>query len=147
MESANMILRDQYHTKHAKLYWASQELEKKAWSQFRVQQEADVLDFILTLSNDPRSRGSAWEAHIHQLIQTCGVRGTLKTLDTDSTTHNFTLRYPKACFFQTFEQIDESAQYWQPVSRRHATCEAYIPNDGLILQMTVSEAYNQYERT
>jgi hypothetical protein len=137
----NMSLTDRYHTKHAKFYWASQELEMKAWGQFRHQQEADVIDFISTLSNDPGSRGKAWEAHIHHLIQTCGVRGTLKNLGTGSTTKHFTLHCPKASFFQTFEQIDGSAQYWQPVSKRHATCDEYIPNDGIMLQMTVGEQH------
>jgi hypothetical protein len=138
---SHLTLTERYHTKNAKFYWASEELEKKAWAQFRYQQEADVVNFIMTVSNDPRSRGHTWEAYIHHCIQTSGIRGTLKNLGTGSTRENFTLRCGKAGFFQTFDQIDNSAQYWQPVSKRHPTCDAYIVSDGIMLQMTVGQQH------
>ena len=45
--------------------------------QFRESQEADVLDFIQSLSNESTLRGEAREAGIHHLIQCIGIQVTL----------------------------------------------------------------------
>jgi hypothetical protein len=42
-------------------------------------------------------------------------------------------------FFDEFADIDDSAQYWRPTSRKHRACDGYIPEQGIMLQMTVGE--------
>ena len=56
-------------------------LERKAWKHFRRQQEAEVIEYISTLNNDPFARGRPWEEHIHQLIETSGLEGTLRNIN------------------------------------------------------------------
>ena len=74
-----MTLKNRYNAKKAKYYWASEILERKAWRHFRRQQEAEVIEYISTLNNDPAARGKPWEEHIHQLIETSGLEGILRT--------------------------------------------------------------------
>lgn len=39
--------------------------------------------------------------------------------------------------FETYKEIDDSAQYWRPTSKVHSTCDAYIPEKGIVLQMMI----------
>ena len=115
-------------------------LERKAWRHFRRQQEAEVIEYISTLNNDPVARGKPWEEHIHQLIETTGLEGTLRNLETDEE-DEYILRPRLTSFFDEFDDIDESAQYWRPTSRKHPSCDGYIPGQGIMLQMTVGKEH------
>lgn len=140
-EINQLTLTDRYHAKEAKYYWASDILERKAWRYFRRQQEAEVIEYISTLNNDPVVRGKPWEEHIHQLIETTGLQGTLRNLETDEE-HEFILRPRLTSFFDEFGDIDDSAQYWRPTSRKHPACDDYISEQGIMLQMTVGEEHS-----
>ena len=140
-ETDELNLRDRYDGETAKYYWASEMLERKAWRHLRRQQEAEVIEYISTLNNDPVARGKPWEEHIHQLIETSGLEGTLRNLETDEE-HQFILRPRFTSFFDKFEDVDDSAQYWRPTSRKHPTCDGYIPEQGIMLQMTIGEEHN-----
>ena len=87
-EDENTTLLDKYQ-RNSVLWWATPVLEQRAWVQFRESQEADVLDFIQSLRNESTSRGKAWEAEIHHLIQCVGIQGTLRNLETDEVIKRF----------------------------------------------------------
>ena len=93
------------------------------WMQFRESQEADVLDFIQSLSNESTSRGKAWEAEIHHLIQCIGIQGTLRNLETGEVIKDFAISRSSGALFHNFENINITADYWRPVSpiHKHAT--------------------------
>ena len=139
-ETHQLTLKNRYNAKKAKYYWASEILERKAWRHFRRQQEAEVIEYISTLNNDPAARGKPWEEHIHQLIETSGLEGILRNLETDEQ-RQFILRPRFTSFFDEFDDIDDSAQYWRPTSRKYPTCDGYIPEQGIMLQMTVGEEH------
>jgi hypothetical protein len=120
-------------------WWATETMERRAWAQFRNQEESKVINFIETLSNDSASRGRAWEAQIQHLIQTSGIRGTLRNLETGELTEEYGINSQTTAFFENFDEIDSSAEYWRPVSPTHKTCDGYIPGAGLFLQMTVGK--------
>ena len=136
-ETNQLTLKNRYSAKKAKYYWASEMLERKAWRHFRRQQEAEVIEYISNLNNDPAVRRKPWEEHIHQLIETSGLEGTLRNLETDEQ-HQFILRPRLISFFDEFADINDSAQYWRP---KHPTCDGYIPGQGIMLQMTVGEEH------
>ena len=140
-ETNQLTLTDRYNAKRAKYYWASEMLERKAWRHFRRQQEAEVIEYISTLNNDPVARGKPWEEHIHQLIETTGLEGTLRNLETDEE-DDYILRPRLTSFFDEFDDIDDSAQYWRPTSRKHPTCDGYIPGQGIMLQITVGKEHS-----
>jgi hypothetical protein len=140
-ESKALPLLQRYNAKNARYYWASEAIERKAWEKFRHEKEADVLDYVLTLNNDPTARGKVLEEQIHKLIQTCGIQGTLREILTDKVVEPFLLRSSNTRFFQDFNEIDDSAQYWRPTSKRHPTCDAYFPESGVMLQMTIGQKH------
>jgi hypothetical protein len=51
----------------------------------------------------------------------------------------YCIDHKTTAFFQHFNEIDSSAEYWRPVSQNHKTCDRYIPGAGLLLQMTVGK--------
>ena len=110
----NPSLVDKYDAMNAKYYWATKALETRAWARFGRQQEEEVLDFILTKTNDPASRGNAWEPYIHLLIESEGLKGTLRNLGSTDSEQLFSLKRGKVTFFKHFNEIDDSAQYWRP---------------------------------
>jgi hypothetical protein len=139
-EDENTTLLDKYQ-RNSVFWWATPILEQRAWMQFRESQEADVLDFIQTLSNDPASRGKAWEAEIHHLIQCVGIQGTLRNLETGEVIKDYAISRSSGALFQNFEDINRTADYWRPVSPIHKTCDSYKPSDGLMFQMTVGKTH------
>ena len=68
-EDENTTLLDKYR-RNSVFWWATPVLEQR---NFRESQEADVLNFIQTLSNKSTSRGEAWEAEIHHIIHCVGI--------------------------------------------------------------------------
>jgi hypothetical protein len=134
-EVDKMILLDHYNSLNARYYWASEALERKAWATFRNEKEADVVDYVLKLNNDPVSRGKTWEKQIHTRIQSSGVRRPLRNLHTDEVTDDLFLHSSNTRFFQDLNEIDKSAQYWRPTSKRHPTCDGYLLEKGIMLQM------------
>jgi len=50
-EADKMTLLDRYDSSNARYYWASEALERKAWAAFRNEKEADVLDYVLTMTH------------------------------------------------------------------------------------------------
>ena len=141
-EADKMTLLDRYDSSNARYYWASEALERKAWATFRNEKEADVVDYVLTLNNDPVSRGKVWEEQIHTRIQSSGLRGPLRNLHTDEVTDDLLLHSSNTRFFQDLNEIDDSAQYWRPTSKRHPTCDGYLPKKGIMLQMTVGSGHS-----
>lgn len=125
------------YSENPAFWWASEQLEREAWNKFRRENEADVINFIDTLANDSVVRGKAWENQIHHLIESVGIQGTLKNLDTGEI-ENFSIPRHTASFFESFGDIDSSAEYWRPIHNNHKASDSYIPSDGLLLQMTVS---------
>ena len=109
-------------------WWASEMLHKQAWMQFRREQEADVICFINTLDNDVRWRGKAWEEQIHHLIESIGIEGPLRNLETGETEDDWEIRRSKSAYFNSFIDIDSTAIYWRSVSVEHEACHAYIPS-------------------
>ena len=115
-------------------------MQERAWKQFRQNQETDVIDFIENLGNDPISRNKAWEVEVHHLIETVGICGALRKLNTGKTT-DFEISPGQASFFETFADINETSDYWRPVKRNHRTCQLYRPSHGVILQLTVGKTH------
>jgi hypothetical protein len=115
-------------------------LHERAWKQFRQNQETDVINFIENLGNDPISREKAWEVEIHHLIETVGIFGALRNLETGETTY---LKIPpsQASFFETLTDINKSSDYWRTVKCNHRTYDLYRPSDGQILHMTVGKPH------
>jgi hypothetical protein len=122
-------------------WWASETLHRQAWMQFRMQQEADVISFINILNNDAGWRGRAWEEQIHHLIESTGIKGPLRNLDTGETEDDWKIRRNKSAYFNSFADIDSTAVYWRPISTEHKSCDAYIPSKGLLFQMTVGKTH------
>ena len=141
-EVGKMTLLDRYDRSNARYYWASEALERKAWTTYRNEKEADVVDYVLTLNNDPSARGKAWEEKIHKLIQSSGLRGPLRNLDSDEITDDLFLHSSNTRFFQDLDEIDDSAHYWRPTSKRHPTCDGYLPEKGIMLQMTIGSGHS-----
>jgi hypothetical protein len=52
-EHQTLSLVDRYNAKNAVYYWASEQIETKAWMKYRHENESAVLDFITTLNNSP----------------------------------------------------------------------------------------------
>lgn len=122
-------------------WWATETLERQSWLRFRSEQEANVIDFIETLSHDSITRGKAWEYLIHHYIEVSGLRGTLRNLETGDITNDFFIP-PTACaFFKYLVDIDSSADYWRPDSSQLKTCDSYLPSSGLMVQMTVGKQH------
>jgi hypothetical protein len=63
-------------------WWATEAMAKQAWLQFRLSQEEEVVQYIQTLSNDPRCRGKYWEEEIHHLVEVQGIHRPLRNLET-----------------------------------------------------------------
>ena len=72
----SLSLQEHYDARRAKFDWATPALERKAWAHFNYQEEDDVVKYILNRSNDPTSRGRAWEAHIHQTYSNSWHKGS-----------------------------------------------------------------------
>ena len=138
----NPSLMDKYEAVNAKYYWATKVLEARAWAQFGRQQEEEVLDFILTKANDPAARGNAWEPYIHLLIESEGLKGIMRKLGSTDSEQLFSLKPGKTTFFKHFNEIDDSVRYWRPSIRNHPTCDAYIPEAGIMLQMTIGQSHS-----
>jgi hypothetical protein len=51
-----MTLKNRYSAKKAKYCWASEILEREARRHFRRQQEAEIIEYISNLNNDPAVR-------------------------------------------------------------------------------------------
>ena len=130
-----------YSHAYAAYWWATNLLENKAWSQFRNEREADVLDFIETLNNDASIRGKFWEQEIHQLIEHTGIQGTLRELETGNITKNFKVAKSSTSFFKMLTDINPSSDYWRPESKIHKTCNSYKPSMGAMFQMTVGKSH------
>ena len=126
-ETDELTLKDRYDGETAKYYWASEMLERKAWRHLRRQQRLKLLS-TSQLSTTILSRGGNLEEHIHQLIETSGLEGTPRNLETDRTSVYFTASITS--FFDKFDDIDDSAQYWRPTSRKHPACDGNIPDQG-----------------
>lgn len=64
-------------------------------------------------------------SHIHRLLETIGVQGTLRNLDgeTDAIVPNFILRSDNTLFLNGFDDIDHSAGYWRALSKAHPSCD------------------------
>jgi hypothetical protein len=118
-------------------WWASETMERKAWAQFRHQEELKVIDFIQALDNHSVSRGRAWETQIHHLISVSGIKGPLRNLQTGKVTEDFSICQSTSSYFSFLEDIDSSSQYWRPVSSTHKLSDGYIPGSGVLVQMTV----------
>jgi len=52
-EHQTLSLEDRYNANNAVYYWASEQMESKAWMKYRHENESAVLDFITTLNNSP----------------------------------------------------------------------------------------------
>lgn len=138
-EYATLNMTVRYATARARYYWASEALERKAWTYFRREREAEVIEYILTTSNDPGSRGKAFEEHIHQLLAATGISGSLKSLESGEKIERFSLKPKNTMFFATVEDIDKSAEYWRPIARNYASLDGLLPANGVVLQMTVGK--------
>jgi len=55
---------------------------------------------------------------------------------------DFLLHSSNTRFFQDLNEIDNLAQYWRPTSKRHLTCDGYLPEKGIMLQMTVGSGHS-----
>lgn len=122
-------------------WWATDTLERQSWFQFRSEQEAAVIDFIETLSNDPACRGRAWENLMHHYIEVAGLRGSLRNLETGEVTNDFVISRTAGNFFKFLTEIDLSAEYWRPVDSQHKTCDSYQPSSGIMFQMTIGKEH------
>ena len=80
------------------------------------------------------------EEHIHRFIGTSGVIGTFANLEEEAVV-DFKLPAQTSRFFETFKEIDDSAQYWCPTSKVHSTCDAYIPKKEIMLQITIGQEH------
>jgi hypothetical protein len=109
-----MSLYDRYTAKPS-YWWATACLEREAWAHFRLQQEEEVINFINTLSNDPICGGKAWEAEMNHLISSCGVSVDLKDLEMGEVISDFRIQASSTAYFTRFADIDDEAEYWQPV--------------------------------
>jgi hypothetical protein len=94
------------------------------------------------LNNDAPLRGKFWEQEIHHLIESKGIKGTLRDLETGDVTENFKIDQSQTSFFQSLTDINPSADYWRPVSKRHKTCDSYKLSLGAMLQMTTGETHD-----
>jgi hypothetical protein len=126
---ASMSLYKRYTAKPS-YWWATARLERQAWQHFRLQQDADVIDFINAVSNDPICRGKSWEAEIHHLVSSCEITGELKDLETDEIFPDFTIQASSTAYFSRFGDINGDAEYWQPVVANHTPGDSYSQGKG-----------------
>jgi hypothetical protein len=117
-------------------WWASEDLASQPWSNFVTQAEADVIDYIENLRNNPTNRGhDAWEEQIHHcVIASAGISGTMRRLgDPDRVETTFQIKRLSSKRFLAFDDIDDSVTYWRPAHHNHKSSASYIPEDGLII--------------
>ena len=74
-------------------------------------------------------------------METSGIEGTLRSLETGEE-QRCLLRPRRTRFFDEFDDIDDSAQYWRPASKKHPACDGYIPEQGIMLQITVGDEHS-----
>ena len=139
-ESDKLTLKNRYDAKTANYYWASELLETEASKYFRRQQEAEVIEYLSTLNNDPAAKGMFWEEHI-TYSWSSGFEGTLQSLETYEK-QEFILRPRLTSFFDEFDNIHYPAPHRRPTSRKHLTCDGYILEQGIMLQIAVGEEHS-----
>jgi hypothetical protein len=123
-------------------WWASEDLASQAWANFVTQAEANVIDYIENLRNNPINRGHAWEEQIHHLIATAGISGKIRKLgDPDCVETTFQIKRLSSKRFLALDDIDDSATYWRPAHHNHKSSDSYIPEDGLMLQITTASVH------
>jgi hypothetical protein len=120
-------------------WWATEDLASQSWANFATQAEANVIDYIENLRNDPINRVHAWEEQIHPLIATVGISGKMRRLeDPNRQETEFQVKRLSSKRFQTLEDIDDSSAYWRPAQHNHKSVDSYIPEEGLMLQITTA---------
>lgn len=100
-------LNDQYSS--PSYWWAAETLQRQAWLRFPREREANAIDFIDTLSNNPIVRGKDWENLIHHYL---GIRGTLRNLEMGQIRKDFVIPPTAGTLGSVCPRTIESIMTW-----------------------------------
>jgi hypothetical protein len=145
----NLVNESEINFRYPAYRWASSWIAERFWEELQNNEgELRILNFLLNRNNTPAARGLAFEPHVFRTFENSGLSGRFRKLDgPNSPSTIYSLKgYIRRTFFNFEDLPDDPADYlsvfYVPQQPNHETFDFYIPDQGLMLQITVGKAHN-----
>jgi hypothetical protein len=129
--------------------WASTWLQERFWEILRNELgEISILNFLLDRNNFASARALAFEPHVFRTIENSGIGGELRLLNDEGVVDQGSLEID-ALTRPTFSRFSElptqegahSGRFYVPIQTNHMSLDAYIPDEGIMMQITIGQKH------
>lgn len=150
-EKVPKVLKDSSEAsfRYAAYNWASTWLENRFWETLKDEQgEISIMRFLLDRNNASTARAYAFEPHVFRTMENAGIKGQFKLLLRGGEKNLGTLSlgpHIRQTFYQFADISDQMGshdkKFFVPMQTNHASCDFYVPNSGLLVQVTVGQKH------
>jgi hypothetical protein len=138
--------------RYAAYSWATNHIQDQIWKEMTNRGgERSIMKFLLDLDNGGVPRGLAFEPHVFHTLENVGLYGQTKYLHAKGSVGLRPQELPRTgrIYFSSFDEINkpimgikpQAGKYYVPSQKNHASVDLYIPDHGIMLQITVGETH------
>ena len=130
--------------------WATTWLRNRAWEEIKNNEgEMSIMRFLLDRNNVSTARAFAFEPHVFCTVENTGFNGRAKCLATIGTVeiaNRQSIKSLTRVMFSAFSEIANTlgahaGKFYVPTQTNHASLDFYVPNAGLLVQVTVGQKH------
>ena len=147
----NEIKSDEAKFMFASYCWATTWLQDRFWQELEDRGgEERILRFLLDRTNDPTARAFAFEPHVFRTIQNTGFSGRVNLLDSSTIVTScrpLKISQLERVTFSSFSELSTTpsgshiGKFYVPAQTNHTSVDFYIPDNGMLGQITVGQKH------